>query len=366
MTNTDPSTVVVVVGEEPEDAAVAALDLAQDESRRRPVTVVDLIGDAPSLRAITASDDPHGVADCFEYGLSFAAVSRPTTLSPAISVIGSGTMPIPYDRALVSPRWDRIIEDARNQGALIIFAVLTGTPALRALVARADRIVRARADAPAAGVIEDGRRPRTDTLPFRARSTQRAGTRVEPPASMSRSLTTGLTAASLIVLVAVGWWLTARPGAAGQAESTVAAGASAAQTDTTTSTAQLATTTSDANAASANGTLPNGTSANGASASAASGRVANPADSAAAAVFAVRVAAFSNYAEALRALRRHEGDWQATTIVPLTDPADASGQYLLIAGAAQTRGALDSAVCAGPPAPTIGRAQCCTRRMHCA
>ncbi len=352
MTNTDPSTVVVVVGEEPEDAAVAALDLAQDESRRRPVTIVDLIGDAPSLRGIATTDDPHGVADCFEYGLSFAAVLRPTTVSPAISVIGSGTMPIPYDRALVSPRWDRIIDDARNQGGLIVFAVLTGTPGLRALVARADSIVRARSDVPAVGAIDDGRRPRTDTLPFRARSTQRAATPAEPPASMSRSLTTGLTAAAAVILVAVGWWLTGRPGTDGSTGSpvAVAAGVNSAHTDTTTSTAQLAPTAAGANVAS-NGGTATAALANGAAPSEAPGRVANPADSATAAVYAVRVGSYTNYADALRALRHHEGDWQAMTIVPLGASAGAPGQYLLITGAAQTRGALDSAVVRWTPRP---------------
>ena len=337
MNNTQFATVIVVVGEEPDNAATVALDLAQDEAQRRPVTVVDLIGDAPALRGLSETDDPHGVADCFEYGLSFAAVSHPTTISPGVKVIAYGTGPVPYARALASTRWDRLIEHARDDGGLIIFAVLNGTPGLEALTMRADRLVRTQAEPIASPTIENGARPRMDTLPFRARPKPRAPVHVEPAPSLSRSLATGLTAAAAVILVAVGWWLTARPGGVSRAGTTAIA--TPVRQDTTTSTAQLAPSAADPALASVRSASFTG--------------AVNPADSADAAAFAVHVATYPSYAQALRALRLHAAEWRATTIAPV--PAGtAPARYLLITGAARTRNGLDSAVTQWTPAPVRG------------
>jgi hypothetical protein len=339
MNNTQFATVIVVVGEEPENAGTAALDLAQDEGQRRPVTVVDLIGDAPALRDLSETDDPHGVADCFEYGLSFAAVSHPTTIGPAVTVITSGTGPVPYARALPSARWDRLIEHARDNGELIIFAVLRGTPGLEALMMRADRVIRTRAEPVASRTVDNGGRSRVDTLPFRARPKTRVPSEVESTPSMSRSVATGLTAAAAVILVAVGWWLTARPGGMGRIGAAATTVTTATQQDTTTSTAQLAPSVADPATAS-----PPVASTSGA---------VNPADSAGAAAFALRVGSYATYAEALRALRVHAAQWRATTIAPV--PAGAvPARYLLITGAAHTRGGLDSAVARWTPSPERG------------
>lgn len=337
MSNADSATVIVVVGEEPDATGSLALDVAQDQAQRRSVTVVDLIGDAPALRGIAITDDPHGVADCFEYGLSFAAVSHPTTIGPALSVIASGTGPVAYARVLSSARWDRLIDHVRDGGGLIIFAVLSDTPGLEALMMRADRAISARTQHAAAGPAENGARPRVDTLPFRTRPRPRAPAPAESTPSMSRPLATGLMAAAAVILVAAGWWLTARSGRLGPAAATAVA--PPAQGDTVTSTAQLASSVAE----------PTGTPASGATL----GTAVNPGDSSRAAAFAVRVGLYATYADALRALRLHTTQWQATTIAPLASAGagTAPSRYVLITGAARTRGGLDSAVMRWSPAP---------------
>src|SRR5580700_7135376 len=80
MTGVGSPTAVVVTGQDAVATASAALDLARAEARQRAVTVVDLIGDAAPMHNAVASPDAHGVADCFAYGVSFGAVTRPTSI----------------------------------------------------------------------------------------------------------------------------------------------------------------------------------------------------------------------------------------------------------------------------------------------
>ena len=138
MTDVEHAAAIAVVGQDATDTGRAALVLACSEAERRPVTVIDLIGDAPPLRRIAATQDSHGVADCFAYGVSFAAVSRPTTAGPRVSIIPSGTEPLTDATILRSHRWNRLVEQTRDRGALIVFAALSGTPGLEALTARVD------------------------------------------------------------------------------------------------------------------------------------------------------------------------------------------------------------------------------------
>jgi hypothetical protein len=247
----------------------------------------------------------------------------------------------------------------------LIFAVLTGTPGLAGLMAHADRVIGPRIEAPPTPTIETGPPTLEYVLPLRAQSRHRGAREVEPQASMPRSLATGLIAAAAVAVVAVGWWLIGRPGLTVLNDRpATASSATTSRTDTTTSAAQLAANTAD----------PAG---RGASPDAASLSLIDPADSSLAATFAVRVASFQSYADALHALRRHSGEWRAITIAPIAESGTESGtvsgpvsgpvsgtagaapklpspRFLLIAGAARTRPGLDSMVTRWSPAPGMG------------
>ena len=136
-------TAVAVMGSEPVSTGAAALDLARAEARHRRVMIVDLIGDAPPLRAVVATDDPHGVSDAFAYGISFGVITRHTTVHPNVSIIPSGTEAIPYATVLPNDRWAQLIEQVRARGELVVFAVLSSTPAIGSLTDRVDCVIAA-------------------------------------------------------------------------------------------------------------------------------------------------------------------------------------------------------------------------------
>jgi hypothetical protein len=348
---------VAVVGSEPVATGAAAVDLARAEARHRRVTVVDLIGDAPPLRAIAITDDPHGVADCFEYGVSFGAVTRTTTVHPNVVILPSGSEPIDFAQALPSARWGRLIDEARGEDRLIVFAILSGTPAMGSLTERVDCVVAAPsrlsdvwgADAAAAGAP-------TPAADVRLRAVERtagraAGARRAPPSRPAgkaraagsagapldgaprRWLTMGLATAAAVVVVVGVTWLVARRREAGTPIAIARAATSdstQSRADTLTSTAQLA--PPDPAAAPA---------------------PVNPDDSAQAAAYAIRVATFPTFADALRALRRGTLRGQAATITPVAPPDMPPGTtaaagpggdrwFALLAGAATTRAPLDS------------------------
>jgi len=139
---TDVTTTAAVVGSDPWAAALVALDIARSVAPNRRVTILDLTGGAPPLILETTSSDPHGVSDCFVYGISFGAVTHPTS-DPNIFVIPSGTEPLDYAAMLPSRRWDRLVRTAHDSGTLVIFVVPPEAAELGELLARVDRVVAA-------------------------------------------------------------------------------------------------------------------------------------------------------------------------------------------------------------------------------
>lgn len=361
MSNIVGLSTVAIVGSDATLTGAAALDLARAEARHRRVTVIDLIGDAPPLRAVAVTDDPHGVADCFEYGLSFEAVIRPTTVHPNVRIMPSGSEPIPYEQALVSARWDSLIERSRSKGGLLVFAVLISTPALAALTSRVDCVVAAPLrlrevlEADQAGTALASRARGTDARPTGVADAAppapaaRPGRRIVTPAGPAprRWLVPTLAAASVLLLTGLGWAITKRRAAPAVTAATPIALSDSTQTrtDTVTSSAQLASSGAAEAAADA--------------AAAGPASPLDPGDSSAAATYAVRVATYPTYIAALRALRRYSGRRGAITISPSTllpasaGPAGTANAsqpvYLLMVGAAHAAGNLDSVVAHWPP-----------------
>lgn len=346
---------VAVVGSEAVATATAALDFARAEARHRRVTIVDLIGDAPPLRAVAITDDPHGIADCFEYGVSFTAISRPTTVHPNVSILPSGSEPVPYADALPSKRWDRLIVHARQHGEVLVFALLSGTPAMAALTSRVDCVVAAPSrlrevleSEPSLASAPAGKRRRTPWGP--------GGPRAPGETSGSRWQATGLAAASLVLLAGLGWLITRRQPATAPTEPPtaspgVATASSAPARDTVTSSAQLAGAAASAPIAPPANESPKFV-------------IADPLDSSLASSYAIRIGTFDTYAEALRALRHHPARRHAATVAPLgsrdltpsqraASPASGPLDYVLMAGAARTPSNLDAlaAQWSRPPRP---------------
>ncbi len=134
-------TSAVVVGESSPGTALAAIAAGRAMARNRIVTIVDLIGDVPPLRALAEDDDPHGVSDCFEYGISPKAVTRRTHANENMFVISGGTEPIDYARVLPSDRWTKLVAEYANAGALLLFVAVARSPGLTELIAHTDGVI---------------------------------------------------------------------------------------------------------------------------------------------------------------------------------------------------------------------------------
>lgn len=337
MTAAEGASAVAVVGREPTATGNAALDLAKAEARLRRVTVVDLIGETSPLHNVVLTDDVHGVADCFTYGVSFAAVSRATTVDPHVAVIPSGTEPVAYADTLPSTRWERLIEQARDQGALVVFAALLDTPELDSLTARVDHVIPA-ALVVAPGVPERAEAPiRPGGIGSRYLSSRRLG-RVSAPRTRRRQVAATAIVAGVVALVALGWLVTRRSSRSNQETAGGLGAATGARTDT--STAQLATrdgTSGGPANPSGSGVVP----------------VADPADSGVVSAYAMRVGLYPTFAEALRSLRDRAVRLGAATVTPLPDSGvtarpDQHGriqahQFAVYAGAARSADALAAA-----------------------
>jgi hypothetical protein len=357
-------TAVAVVGSEPISTGAAALDLARAEARHRRVMIVDLIGDAPPLRAVVATDDPHGVSDAFAYGVSFGVITRHTTVHPNVSIIPSGTEPIPFATALPSARWTQLIDHVRARGELIVFAILSSTPAMGSLTDRVDCVIAApsrlhevleavlaAATTPADAMAENVAPPAAGPKPAR-RPVLPVATRSRFDFS-NRSLIGGVTAIAAIVIVAFGWGVMHRQGTDERARrANIAAGRNPDRADTETSSAQLAAGAADSTAA-AQGSPEVSAAAAAAAADSAPGMA--PFDSANGATYAVRVATYPTFVEALRALRRLKPARPAATITPIVRPNEPAGikgggtpVFALMVGASHTMAPLDTVVAHWP------------------
>ena len=337
LTGTRGAAAVAVIGRDAMATGSAALELARAEARQRLVTIVDLIGDAPPLRRIVLTDDDHGVADCFAYGVSFTAVARQTAVG-AVSLIPSGSEPLAYQETLASRRWERLIAQTRASGGLIVFAALAETPGLDALISRIDFAIPEGLVLPT-GPVATPPAARVGSLPPRPRAPR---VLAAPAPKVARRRVIGFAAAAAVIVVAGTSWAVRRSGAPSSSAPTATNGQ---RRDTLTSTAQLGV------AERSPGNAGSGTRSD----------VADPEDSAIAAAFAIRVGTYPTYTLALRALRQ-EIKRGAATITPLP-PSNATASstgatsaqaYALYVGAAAAAATLDSTIKAWSQAGGFG------------
>lgn len=356
-------TAVAVMGSEPVSTGAAALDLARAEARHRRVMIVDLIGDAPPLRAVVATDDPHGVSDAFAYGISFGVITRHTTVHPNVSIIPSGTEAIPYAAVLPNDRWAQLIEQVRARGELVVFAVLSSTPAIGSLTDRVDCVIAApsRLHEVLEAVLAAATTPADEhavTAPPRVMTPKPVRRPVIPTAAPSRfsfrNRTFTATVGAIAALLVIGFgWVLLRGGTDAGSGRTTAAAHNSDRADTETSSAQLAAGASDNAAESA------GASEVSAAAAAAAADTAPTSvpfmDSSTGATYAVRVATYPTFVEALRQLRKLRATHPAVTITPIVranDPTRGKRPptpvFALMVGAEHTMPPLDTVVAHWP------------------
>lgn len=146
----------LVIGSDPQVAALIARALAGAQPRDRRVAIGDLVGELRALvpptnliLSVAGAEPPPapeegprpGLLQCFRDGLSVTSIARPLTEDGRIFVLPAGG-PLAQDRLLMeSPRWPRLIAGFREVDALLLLVADARTPGLESLIAAVDGVV---------------------------------------------------------------------------------------------------------------------------------------------------------------------------------------------------------------------------------
>ena len=111
---------VVIAGTDASAAAAFAIGVARAQGAKRRVAIADLIGESPALEALNSSDDPHGIADSFLYGVSLNRIARQVNEAGTVFLMPSGTEPVAHEAVYANDRWRRLAAGFHQVGALLL------------------------------------------------------------------------------------------------------------------------------------------------------------------------------------------------------------------------------------------------------
>lgn len=138
----DDRTCVVLIGERDDDAARVALALGRAHVRRRPVAIVDSVGELAPLQTVLPRDaGPHGLIDHFESAVSLRKIAKAVNREGTLFVVPSGAGPFEYGKLLRRERWRRLIMAFRNEGALLVIILPASAEGLVQFVEDTDGVV---------------------------------------------------------------------------------------------------------------------------------------------------------------------------------------------------------------------------------
>jgi hypothetical protein len=297
---------IVVVGHDEGATAKVALGVGRAQAVRRRVVVGDLLGEAAPIQELLQNEDPHGLFDSFEYGISLGKVTHEVRGAGRLAVVPSGTAPIDYETLLADARWPRLATTFRDTGGLLILAAPGDAPGIDRLVAATDGAVLVGdtlpVGVPGTRVIRTIREPRPRAAP------RRSGAAVVGATVRSwyqrRLVGAAVGVALTLVLAGFGVWIARRP-----LDRSVA-GPTMGPPDSS---------------GTAGGVLGPGTSMVAAGAVAGpSGRAAvqtptNPRDSARASAWSVELKSFATQAGAVMELEAQQTVLPAATFAPMID-----------------------------------------------
>ena len=141
----DEVAAALVIGRDPEVAALVALAIARAQRGERRVAIADLVGglDALGGPALAASDGTSapGLLDCIRDGLPISEIARPRSEDGRIFILPSGGPRVGERLVLESARWPRLVAGFRDVDALLLIVVAANAPGLHTLVRAADGVV---------------------------------------------------------------------------------------------------------------------------------------------------------------------------------------------------------------------------------
>jgi len=181
---------IVVVGTDPDATAETALGIARVQAVHRRVALGDLLGEAPPIQALLRGDDPHGLVDSFEYGVSLSKIAQQVPDAGELFVMPTGTGLVDYEELFGSDRWRRLIAGFREVGALLILAAPAEAPMVHALVDVSDGAV----------IVGDVVPPEVSVAQSLAWVRQRRGVPPAPPSDEAPAAAADATAASIPVV----------------------------------------------------------------------------------------------------------------------------------------------------------------------
>jgi sporulation related protein len=206
---------VAVLGSNNIETALVAIGIAKQQARRRRVAIGDLIGEAGPLQSLAPSDDPHGLADVFEYGVSLDRVAHRVSTEQPLFILPTGAFLTDFSEIMTDRRWSRLAAGFREEQGLLIIAANVASPEIEALVIQLDGAVLvghiAPTKLPVARVLGAIKGPPRPSRPVRAiPPPPRPRYVIRAPRSFWRiGRIVGVSLAALIA--ALGIWLSYRP-----------------------------------------------------------------------------------------------------------------------------------------------------------
>lgn len=133
----------LVIGSDPEIAAVVALAIARGQRGDRRVAVADLVGGLAALGILgpEGSAPAPGLLDCIRDGLPVSEIARPYSEDGRIFFLPSGGAGVGARIVLESARWPRLVAGFREVDALLLLVVAANAPGLATLVRTVDGVV---------------------------------------------------------------------------------------------------------------------------------------------------------------------------------------------------------------------------------
>lgn len=133
----------LVIGSDPEIAALVALAIARVQRGDRRVAIADLVGGLSALGGMAPDEGPRapGLLDCIRDGLPVSEVARPHSEDGRIFILPSGGTGVAQRIVLESARWPRLVAGFREVDALLLLVVAANAPGLATLVSTVDGVV---------------------------------------------------------------------------------------------------------------------------------------------------------------------------------------------------------------------------------
>jgi hypothetical protein len=126
---------VVIAASDPAIAASFALGVARVQGSVRRVAIADLVGEVAPLQALVTGEDSHGISDSFLYGVSLNKIAQPLEGSANVFLMPSGTEPVAIESVYNNDRWRKLAAGFQQVGALLIIVAVANAPGFAELCA---------------------------------------------------------------------------------------------------------------------------------------------------------------------------------------------------------------------------------------